>query len=226
MLFFQILFFKSLVVVYLWKLNSVQRSSRIPPMDSVFSATTSKIAICCVSKALNRRLFEIVRRRCVHGVDRARRFSCISSYLDLYGTTGLSGSSSPSLRTLQVVLPSLRRPLRCVSSSSVSFASGGGNGGLGGKNGGGGRGGDGELGGGDGNKFVSGSAEEVSSLLPNVIILDVGVRILHHFFGSWFILSLHLSFVFYLYRILRYLDALFFPDPSPVPYYCNLFFFS
>ncbi|CAK9322119.1 unnamed protein product [Citrullus colocynthis] len=143
-------------------------------MDSVFSATTSNIAICCVSKALNRRLFEIVRRRCIHGVDRARRFSCISSYLDLYRTTGLSGSSSPSLRPLQVVLPSLRRPLRCVSSSSVSFASGGGNGGLGGKNGGGGRGGDGGLGGRDGNKFVSGSAEEVSSLLPNVIILDVG----------------------------------------------------
>ncbi|XP_038876702.1 copper-transporting ATPase PAA1, chloroplastic [Benincasa hispida] len=143
-------------------------------MDSIFSATTSNIAICCVSKALNRRLSEIVRRRCVHGVDRARRFSCISSYLGLYGTTGLFGSSSPSLRTLQVVLPSLRCRLRCVSSSSVSFASGGGNGGLGGKNGGGGRGGDGGLGGGKGNKFVSGSAEEGSSLLPNVIILDVG----------------------------------------------------
>ncbi|XP_022922942.1 copper-transporting ATPase PAA1, chloroplastic isoform X1 [Cucurbita moschata] len=142
-------------------------------MDSVFAAATSNIAICCVSKALNRRLSEIVRRRCVRGGDRARNFSCISSYLALYGT-GLIGSSSPSLRTLQVVLPSLQRRLRCVSSSSVSFASGGGNGGFGGNNGGGGRGGDGGLGGGDANKFVSGSAEEVSSLLPNVIILDVG----------------------------------------------------
>ncbi|KAG7014880.1 hypothetical protein SDJN02_22510, partial [Cucurbita argyrosperma subsp. argyrosperma] len=149
-------------------------------MDSVFAAATSNIAICCVSKALNRRLSEIVRRRCVRGGDRARNFSCISSYLALYGT-GLIGSSSPSLRTLQVVLPSLQRRLRCVSSSSVSFASGGGNGGFGGNNGGGGRGGDGGLGGGDANKFVSGSAEEVSSLLPNVIILDVGVWISHRF---------------------------------------------
>lgn len=162
-------------------------------MDSVFSATTRNIAICCVLKAFNLRLSEIVRPTCVHAGDRARRFSCISSYLGIYGTTRLSGSISPSLRTLQVVLPSLRRRLRCVSSSSVSFPSGGGNGGLGGNTGGGGRGGDGGLGGGDGNKLVSGSAEEISSLLPSVIILDVGVRILHRFL---------VSFVFYLYRIL------------------------
>ena len=164
-------------------------------MDSVFAAATSNIAICCVSKALNRRLSEIVRRRCVRGGDRARNFSCISRYLALYGT-GLIGSSSPSLRTLQVILPSLQRRLRCVSSSSVSFASGGGNGGFGGNNGGGGRGGDGGLGGGDANKFVSGSAEEVSSLLPNVIILDVGVWILHRFLGSCFIYSSHMSSYF------------------------------
>lgn len=65
----------------------------------------------------------------------------------------------------------------------MPLASGGGNGGIGGKNGGGDRGGDGGLGGGDVKKFVSGSAEEVSSLLPDVIILDVGVRIPYRFFG-------------------------------------------
>ncbi|KAL0546501.1 hypothetical protein IC582_016411 [Cucumis melo] len=143
-------------------------------MDSLFSATTRNIATCCVSKAFNPRLSEVVRPRCVQGGDRACRFSCISSYLGIYRTTRLSSSISPSLRTLQVVLPSLRRRLRCVSSSSVSFASDGGNGGLGGNSGGGGRGGDGGLGGEYGNKFVSGSAEEISSLLPSVIILDVG----------------------------------------------------
>ncbi|XP_022141099.1 copper-transporting ATPase PAA1, chloroplastic isoform X1 [Momordica charantia] len=142
-------------------------------MDSVFFGATGNVATCCVSRALNRKLSEIVRRKCIHGGDRARRFSCISSYLGLHGTV-CSGSCSTSLRTLQVVLPSLRRRLQCVSSSSVSFASGGGNGGLGGKNGGGGRGGDGGPGGGDANKFGSGSAEEVSSSLPNVIVLDVG----------------------------------------------------
>lgn len=170
-------------------------------MDSLFSATTRNIATCCVSKAFNPRLSEVVRPRCVQGGDRACRFSCISSYLGIYRTTILSSSISPSLRTLQVVLPSLRRRLRCVSSSSVSFASDGGNGGLGGNSGGGGRGGDGGLGGEYGNKFVSGSAEEISSLLPSVIILDVGVRILHRFL---------VSFVFYLYRILRWFGCIYF----------------
>lgn len=109
----------------------------------------------------------------------------------------------------------------------MSFASGGGNGGLGGKNGGGGRGGDGGPGGGDANKFGSGSAEEVSSSLPNVIVLDVGVRISYRFLDScffFFFLSSYLCCRSFLIstELFDDLDAFFLSNPSVSSTSCSI----
>lgn len=64
-------------------------------------------------------------------------------------------------------------PVRCVSSSVASFASGGGNGGEGGGDGGGGRG-DGSEGGDSNVGEVLGVNEDVSALSAEVVVLDVG----------------------------------------------------
>lgn len=66
-------------------------------------------------------------------------------------------------------------PVRCVSSSVASFASGGGNGGEGdgGGDGGGGRG-DGSEGGDSKVREVLGGNEDVSALSAEVVVLDVG----------------------------------------------------
>lgn len=66
-------------------------------------------------------------------------------------------------------------PVRCVSSSVASFASGGGNGGEGdgGGDGGGGRG-DGSEGGDSKVGEVLGGNEDVSALSAEVVVLDVG----------------------------------------------------
>lgn len=75
-----------------------------------------------------------------------------------------------------MVDPPIRRRLECVASNHASFSSGGGNGGFGGESGGSGGDDGGSSDGGDAkSKVVASGGDEVSAVVTDVIILDVGV---------------------------------------------------
>lgn len=90
-----------------------------------------------------------------------RRLPAAAAAADISAPFGFLRSLSAAVHTI-----------RCVSSSAPSFASSGGSGGGGGIGGGGG--GDGSEGGNSKVGGVSGAADDVSALSPDVIILDVG----------------------------------------------------
>lgn len=164
------------------------------PMESTLIASTSTtLALRNVTKALNRRLSNTFLSRPLASRYVARRLT------GNYGGFQTPFSSSTLRRSLCVVDPPTRRRLECVASNHASFASGGGNGGFGGESGGSGGDDGGSSDGGDSkSKVVASGGDEVSAVVTDVIILDVGVR------NAFIPLSLSLSdmkllnlFVFY-----------------------------
>jgi Cu2+-exporting ATPase len=147
-------------------------------MDSALSVTTT--AQILLFRALHRHFSgapspSLLRRRnfkyAVTSYNNRFRIPCSS-------TTFTSVPLSPSLRNFHALLSRNSCRTRCVSSSAASFGSsvGGGNGGAGvGSGGGGGGGGSGGESGDVRINLVGDAAQELSSLSPDVIILDVSV---------------------------------------------------
>ncbi|KAK2437358.1 copper-transporting ATPase PAA1, chloroplastic [Trifolium repens] len=145
-------------------------------MDSALSVTTT--AQILLFRALHRHFSgapspSLLRRRnfkyAVTSYNNRFRIPCSS-------TTFTSVPLSPSLRNFHALLSRNSCRTRCVSSSAASFGSsvGGGNGGAGvGSGGGGGGGGSGGESGDVRINLVGDAAQELSSLSPDVIILDV-----------------------------------------------------
>ncbi|KAK9943279.1 hypothetical protein M0R45_008893 [Rubus argutus] len=139
-------------------------------MESTLIASTSTtLALRNVTKALNRRLGNTFLSRPLASRYIARRLT------GNYGGFQTPFSSSTLRRSLCVVDPPIRRRLECVASNHASFASGGGNGGFGGESGGSGGDDGGSSDGGDSkSKVVASGGDEVSAVVTDVIILDVG----------------------------------------------------
>ncbi|XP_020222258.1 copper-transporting ATPase PAA1, chloroplastic isoform X1 [Cajanus cajan] len=136
-------------------------------MDSAFSVTTT--AHMAFFRALHRHFAVAPQRAFLR-----RKLKCVVASYSNCSRTPCSFASAPSpssLRSYGGLLLRTRCSLRCISSSAASFAGGGsGGGGIGDGGGGGGSGGES----GDGNiKLVGDTAQELSSLSPDVIILDV-----------------------------------------------------
>lgn len=146
------------------------------PMDSAVSVTTT--AQMVLFRALHRHLSRAPHRSLLR-----RKLKCaVTSYNNRFRIPCSSTSVplSPSLYTFHALLSRTPCRTRCLSSSAASFASSGGsgNGGAGAGNGGGGGGSGGEFG--DASiKLIGDTAQELSTLSPDAIILDVSVWI-HH----------------------------------------------
>lgn len=142
------------------------------PMDSAVSVTTT--AQMVLFRALHRHLSRAPHRSLLR-----RKLKCaVTSYNNRFRIPCSSTSVplSPSLYTFHALLSRTPCRTRCLSSSAASFASSGGsgNGGAGAGNGGGGGGSGGEFG--DASiKLIGDTAQELSTLSPDAIILDVSV---------------------------------------------------
>ncbi|XVE66550.1 hypothetical protein DITRI_Ditri08aG0087700 [Diplodiscus trichospermus] len=150
---------------------SLCRNFNLEVMESALSATAPTLTYLSISKALNRHFStkSPLIARCVH----TRLFAqgrVVSPLASL--------SYSSPLRSLCAasVPKRLHRRLECVASSTASFGTGGGGvfGGDDGSGGGGDGGGEGTGGGDSKAKLGAGTADELSALSPDVIILDVG----------------------------------------------------
>ncbi|CAL5213638.1 unnamed protein product [Lathyrus oleraceus] len=139
-------------------------------MDSAVSVTTT--AQMVLFRALHRHLSRAPHRSLLR-----RKLKCaVTSYNNRFRIPCSSTSVplSPSLYTIHALLSRTPCRTRCLSSSAASFASSGGsgNGGAGAGNGGGGGGSGGEFG--DASiKLIGDTAQELSTLSPDAIILDV-----------------------------------------------------
>lgn len=143
-------------------------------MDSALSVTTT--AQMVLFRALHRHLSRPPHRSLLR-----RKLKCaVTSYNNRFRIPCSSTSVplSPSLYSFHALLSRTRCGTRCISSSAASFASSGGSGNGGAGAGNGGEGGGGGSGGefGDASiKLIGDTAQELSTLSPDAIILDVSV---------------------------------------------------